>query len=237
MGKSTERMRNFWDGAASASAAFYVDTTVSYDNPDMDAFFATGHRIVAQALAPVVSAGHGLAVEIGSGLGRNCVALADHFDRVVGVDIAPEMVRQANELVVHDRVSFVLGNGADLVAVADASADFVLSFTVFQHIPDLDVIEAYVAEAGRVLRAGGVFAFQWNNQSSELRWRLRRSVLAALQKTGVRRDRYHRNAVAFLGTTVSVERVRGALAGAGLELRRVEGAGTLFCWAWAVKAS
>ena len=78
------RQRDFWDSAAKASAAFYVDTTVSYDNPDMDAFFATGKTIVDQALAPVAPAGRSLAVEIGSGLGRNCLALAERFDRGVG---------------------------------------------------------------------------------------------------------------------------------------------------------
>lgn len=227
--------RDFWDSAAKASAAFYVDTTVSYDNPDMDAFFATGHKIVDGALAPVTPARYGRAVEIGSGLGRNCLALADHFDHVVGIDISPEMIRQANGLVEHDRVTFVLGEGADLSAVVDGSVDFVLSFTVFQHIPDVAVIEAYIAEAGRVLRPGGVFAFQWNNQSSELAWRLRRAVLSTLQKLGLKKDRYHRNASQFLGTTVSVERVRVALKRAGLELRKHEGEGTLFCWAWAAK--
>ncbi len=228
-------MRDFWDSAASASAAFYVDTTVSYDNPDMDAFFATGEQIVAQALAPVAPARRALAVEIGAGLGRNCAALAAHFDQVVGIDIAPEMIRQASELVTDERVRFVLGEGVDLSVIADASADFVLSFTVFQHIPDRSVIEAYVAEAGRVLRPGGVFAFQWNNQSSELRWRIRRAALVTLQKTGLRRERYHRNAVAFLGTTVSVARIERALSAAGLDMVHNEGAGTLFCWAWATK--
>lgn len=231
------RQRDFWDSAAKASAAFYVDTTVSYDNPDMDAFFATGTTIVDQALAPVAPADHGLAVEIGSGLGRNCLALAAHFDRVVGVDIAPEMIRQANELVSDERVSFVLTEGAALPSVEDASADFVLTFTVFQHIPDIDVIEAYVTEAGRVLRPGGVFAFQWNNQSSEWSWKVRRGLKAALQKVGLRKDPYHRNAVNFLGSTVSVERMRAAATKAGLDIVKTDGEGSLFCWAWAVKAS
>ncbi|MDP1793568.1 MAG: class I SAM-dependent methyltransferase [Acidimicrobiales bacterium] len=231
------RQRDFWDSAAKASAAFYVDTTVSYDNPDMDAFFATGKTIVEQALAPVRPVGRGLAVEIGSGLGRNCLALADHFDRVIGVDIAPEMIRQANDLVDHERVSFVLTEGADLSTVADASADFVLTFTVFQHIPDIAVIEAYVAEAGRVLQPGGVFAFQWNNQSSEVSWKLRRVLKSTLQKVGLKKDPYHRNAVNFLGSTVSVERMSAALRVADLDLVKHEGAGTLFCWAWAVKSA
>lgn len=227
--------RDFWDAAAKASAAFYVDTTVSYDEPDMEAFFATGRRIVDQALA-VPPAGRRLAVEIGSGLGRNCVALADHFDSVVGVDIAPEMIRQASELVTHERVRFELCEGADLAGVASGSADFVLSFTVFQHIPDPEVIEAYIAEAARVLTPGGVLAFQWNNQCAEWRWRMTRTVRAGLQKLGVRKDPYRRNAVAFLGSTLSVRRAERALEACGLEPVRIDGTGSLFAWAWATKA-
>lgn len=229
------RQRDFWDSAARVSAAFYVDTTVSFENPDMDVFFATGKKIVDQALAPVAPAQHEVALEIGSGLGRNCLALAERFSMVIGVDIAPEMIRQAAALVPDPGVSFVLTEGAELTGVADTSVDFVLSFTVFQHIPDIDVIEAYVAEAGRVLRPGGVFAFQWNNQSSELSWKLRRALKATLQKLRLRRDPYHRNAVNFLGSTVSIERMRRALRDAGLVVHTTDGEGTLFCWAWAVK--
>jgi SAM-dependent methyltransferase len=230
-------MRNFWDNAAKRNAAWYVDTTVAYDNPDMSAFFATGHKIVTTALdgSPVAPVGRELAVEIGSGLGRNCVALADRFDRVVGVDIAPEMIRQSTELVDNPRVVFELCDGADLSAIETSTADFVLSFTVFQHIPEVGVIEAYIRETARILRPGGVAAFQWNNQASERRWRMRRAVLSTLQRTGLRREAHQRNAAQFLGTTVDLRRIEATLDAAGMDLKRTQGVGTLFCWAWAVK--
>jgi SAM-dependent methyltransferase len=230
-------MRDFWDSAAKTNAAWYVDTTVAYDAPDMAAFFADGRKIVGSALSgsPVAPPGQDLAVEIGSGLGRNCVALAEHFARVVGVDIAPEMIRQSGELVDNARVAFELCDGADLSAIATASADFVLSFTVFQHIPEVGVIEAYLRETGRILRPGGVAAFQWNNLMSQRRWRVRRWALSTLQRTGLRREAHRRNAVQFLGTTVGVSRIVATLEAAGMDVVRTEGEGTLFCWAWAVK--
>jgi SAM-dependent methyltransferase len=163
------------------------------------------------------------------------VALAEHFDHVVGVDIAPEMLRQSRELVDDARVVFELCEGADLSAVATGAADFVLSFTVFQHIPDVSVIDAYLAEAARVLRPGGVIAFQWNNQASQRRWRLRRALLSTLQRTGLRREVHRRNAPQFLGTTVDLARMQTTLERVGLELRKTDGVGTLFCWAWAVR--
>ena len=144
-------------------------------------------------------------------------------------------LRQSRELVTDPRVSFELCEGADLSMIATGSADFVMSFTVFQHIPEVGVIEAYLREAGRILRPGGVAAFQWNNQASEVRWRLRRVVLSTLQRTGLKRETHARNAPQFLGTTVDVARIRRVLDENGLELRKTDGEGTLFCWAWAVK--
>lgn len=237
MDRASEGMRRFWDDAAKKNAAWYVDTSISFEEPDMEAFFETGRTIVdnAYSQSPVAPSGHALAVEIGSGLGRNCRALADRFDEVIGVDISPEMVEQARVLVPDERVQFVVGQGADLSAVDTGSADFVMSFTVFQHIPEVSIIQAYLREGARVLRPGGVFAFQWNNQAPERRWRLRRALLSTLQRTGLRREAHDRNATQFLGTTVNLDRVRSTLAADGLEVLRIDGEGTLFCWAWAVK--
>lgn len=228
-------MRSYWDEGARKNAVWYVDTSLDYDEPDLDRFFETGKTIVAQALddAPAQPAGHGLAVEIGCGLGRICQALAPRFDRVVGVDISPEMLKQAREIVTDPKVEFVLGDGVSLGALETASADLVLSFTVFQHIPSVSVICDYLTEAGRVLKPGGVMVFQWNNEPGALYWRLRRSVLSVLQRTGLRREKYGRHAPEFLGSRVPLNQVEAALHKGGLQLKGVRGADTLFAWAWA----
>jgi SAM-dependent methyltransferase len=232
----TKGMREFWERAAQENAVWYVDTSVSYDKPDMDRFFATGETVVGIALdeSPSPPPGRDLAVEIGSGLGRICKALAPRFDRVVGVDISPEMVRRARTLVDEPNVSFEIGSGSSLQPVADASADLVVSFTVFQHIPKVSVIEGYLAEAGRVLKPGGLLSFQWNNTPGARRWAVKRSVLSALQKVGVRGSR-NRNAAEFLGSRVSLIRIQQNLEAAGLELLATREPDTLYTWAWARK--
>jgi SAM-dependent methyltransferase len=231
------RMRAYWDDRARVNAAWYVDTSIDFDTPDMQRFFETGDRIVEEAVteAPVQPGGRDLAVEIGSGLGRNCLALTREFAEVVGVDVSPEMVGRARELVPSDRVRFVVGNGCSLSSVADGSADFVLSFTVFQHIPDVSVIEGYLAEAGRVLRSGGVVAFQWNNLPGAWLWPARRRVLSLLQSTGLRPERHGRHAPEFLGSRVTRRRITRALDSAGLDVAGIKGGGTLFAWACARK--
>lgn len=228
-------MRSYWDESARRNAVWYVDTSLDYDEPDLERFFETGRVIVSQALedAPATPSGNGLAVEIGCGLGRICQALADRFDKVVGVDISPEMLKRAREVVQKPNVEFVQGDGLTLDVLESASADLVLSFTVFQHIPSIDVICRYLTEAGRVLKPGGVFVFQWNNESGSLRWQLRRGVLSTLQRTGLRRERHDRHAAEFLGSRVPLSRIEPALEAGGLRLKEVRGGGTLFAWAWA----
>lgn len=228
-------MRRYWNDRAVENAAWYVDTSLDFGAPDMERFMETGRVVVGQAFvdAPVKPSSTVRAVDIGCGLGRLCAVLAEHFDEVVGIDIAPEMVRKASELVQRPNVSFLVGDGASLAPIEDASVDFVLSFTVFQHIPEPAVIASYLAEAGRVLRPGGVVSFQWNNEPGAGRWRVKRWVLDILQRTGVRPEQRGRNAAEFLGSKIPLDRIRAMLADAGLELEAVDGEGTLFAWAWA----
>lgn len=236
-GNARDSMRTYWDEAARTNAAWYVDTSLSFDHPDLDRFFETGRTIVTTAVdeAPVAPPGRQLAVEIGSGLGRICRALSERFDRVVGLDISQEMVRRARELVSEPRITFEVSSGSDLQPVPDAAADLVLTFTVFQHIPDVGLIEGYIHETGRVLKSGGVFVFQWNNTPGARRWALKRRVLGFLQRTGLRPERYRRNAPEFLGSRVPLDRIRRALSAGGMELRDAKGLDTLYAWAWAVK--
>src|SRR4051812_42934316 len=99
--RRTQRMRDYWERAAQRNAMWYVDTSLDFDHPDMERFLATGEQVVSDALddAPVQPERFEHAVEIGSGLGRICRALAVRFGRVTGVDISTEMVRRARELV------------------------------------------------------------------------------------------------------------------------------------------
>jgi SAM-dependent methyltransferase len=235
--RTEQGMRNFWDEAARTNAVWYVDTSLDFNHPDMESFFSTGRTIVSEALdgSPMTPPGRSVALEIGSGLGRVCLALADRFDRVVGVDISPEMVQRASELVPDPRVSFRVGDGASLQGIDDASVDLVLSFTVFQHIPRIDVIERYLEEAGRVLRPGGLLVFQWNNGGASAWWAARRAVLAGLQKTGLKAERHLRNAPEFLGSRVPLDRIKSAVARGGMDLKQTKGLGSLFAWAWAVR--
>jgi SAM-dependent methyltransferase len=231
-----EGMRDYWDDRAEQDAAWYVDTSIDYEQRDMDRFWSTGRIMLAEALNRSVPAptARGQAVEIGCGLGRVCGALSEHFDRVIGLDISARMVGQARDLVRNDRIEFVVGDGVSWQPIPAASTDLVLSFTVFQHIPSVAVIESYLAEAARILRPGGVMVFQWSSQPGAWWWPARRWVLANLQRAGWG-DPFGGSALELSGSRIPVNRMRRALADNGLELEAVRAEGTLFTWAWARK--
>lgn len=239
MARDVAKMREYWEERARKNPAFYVDTSLDYDNPDMERFLETGRRVVAISLdePPAMQpSGHGLAVEIGCGMGRICLALSERFRQVIGYDISTEMLARARELVTADNVEFRLTEGSSLPSLPDGSVDLVISFTVFQHIPSVEVIRSYVAEAGRVLGPGGVFVAQWNGTPGALRWRARRVVKSLQQRLG-RGDRYGRDAPQFLGSRVPVEQMRSMMRVAGLDLVATSGDGTLFTFGWARKVA
>lgn len=97
-------------------------------------------------------------LEIGPGGGKWTVRMAPRVRTLTAFDVAQGMLDRTRERVTRegiDNVSYVLGNGRDMSAVASASVDLVFSFDVFVHIALEDTV-AYVAEIARVLRDGGV---------------------------------------------------------------------------------
>jgi SAM-dependent methyltransferase len=231
-------MRAYWDARAQENAVWYVDTTMDPDAPDMERFFATGPAVVRSLLheAPVQPTGRGRAVEIGSGLGRICLALADDFDEVVGVDISETMVAKARSLVDRPGVRFEVVTGADLSPIEDASADLVTTFTVFQHMPKASLINAYLHEAARVLRPGGVLAAQWNNLphprwgKARGRWERTRHRIGGPLRLDAR------VAPEFVGLRVPLADMEAMVRSSGLTVEGSAQVDTLFAWIWATKA-
>lgn len=131
---------------------------------DIDTFFATGRKDVAEVLDTLAKAGvslsGGRALDFGCGVGRLTQALAHEFREAVGVDIASSMIERAREFLgPHLRCTFLLNTTDDLEQLSDGTFDFVYSHIVFQHMEPRFALK-YVTEFGRLLRPGGVAVFQ-----------------------------------------------------------------------------
>jgi ubiquinone/menaquinone biosynthesis C-methylase UbiE len=93
-------------------------------------------------------------IDLGSGTGRFTPALAEAFGgRVYGVEPAVAMRRTAEIGAAHPRVTYLDGE-AGRIPLPDASADMVLMFLSFHHVPDQ---AAAAREIARVLKPGGRF--------------------------------------------------------------------------------
>ena len=110
----------------------------------------------------------GLAVDIGCGYGRSVAWLKDRFTRVIGVDISPFIIGRARDAFQGmTNVEFYVSEADSLpLDVPDRQVAFLYAFTVFQHIPR-EYTRAYVQQARRKLRPGGVFVFNLLSDMNE----------------------------------------------------------------------
>jgi SAM-dependent methyltransferase len=97
-----------------------------------------------------VSPARTLAVDVGTGSGQAAVALANHFDQVIGIEPSAGQLQNAE---VHPRVVYRQAP-AEALAVDDAAADLVLAAQAFHWF----VAARFFAEAARVLRPRGILA-------------------------------------------------------------------------------
>jgi SAM-dependent methyltransferase len=222
-------MRRFWDERAREDPWFFVDNRLEYGRADEERFWRAGEEAV-EILVGGLGAEIGPAdrvVEIGCGIGRITRALAARAREVAALDVSEEMLARARQHNGHlANVRWLHGDGESLTGIADASADACVSAFVFQHLPDPGLALGYVREIGRVLRPGGFAALQLSNDPGAHTHRLgARARLRALARRGPR-GQGHR---AWLGSAVGLDDLEAAAGTAGLEVERVEGAGTLFC--------
>lgn len=100
----------------------------------------------------------------GCGIGRVAMALAGDARGVLGLDVSAGMVEQARRRAAGlDNVRFAVGSGRDLAGVEDDSIDVALAVDSFPYVIRAGLLEEHLAEAARVIRAGGtLLVFNWS---------------------------------------------------------------------------
>lgn len=148
-----EQERQYWDEAAHSDNLrneFICDKNVA-DDPCVE--------VIADAIVGALGSPTPQVVEIGCGIGRLTTPLAERFPHATfhGYDISFSILGHAPAA---PNVFYEVNDGRNLPIPQGFEVDAVYSMLVFQHI-DADGIESYIKEAGRVLRLGGVFVFQF----------------------------------------------------------------------------
>ena len=168
--------------------AILTEQDKRFGNWGMEEFFSRGRSEVASLMQTASQLGlpHGResALDFGCGVGRLTRALSEYFPSCCGVDISISMIDRARELT--PSCKFHVNERPDLGLFADQSFDLVYTSRVLQHLPSVSLIAGYIAELIRVLRPGGLFAFQLP-QRIPLRNQIqpRRRAYAFLRKLGV----------------------------------------------------
>lgn len=180
---------------------------------DDEAYFAQGAEQLREIIVFVGAPTGGRVLEIGCGDGRMTRTLAQMYDSVIALDVAPSVLDACRaNLEGRANVEFVLGSAEALARYPDESVDFVLSATVLQHIPDCSTVLAYIAEAGRLLRPGGTAGLQLRDPSLGTRLR---DVAVDLIRLPTRLPSFQRH---WRGCRLGESEARGRLEGSGLSV-------------------
>jgi predicted TPR repeat methyltransferase len=184
----------------------YVRTLFDQYAPRFDrALGDLGYRAPALLRDAVVAEANGrrfgTMLDLGCGTGLAGAAFRPHVDRLVGVDLSSKMIEEARGKAIYDALT--VGDIAQFLSrqhAAGSSADLIIAADVFAYIGDVGAVCAAVA---RVLAPGGLFGFTVETHAGE------GAIVGAKMR--------YQHASEF---------VRGAVADAGMTIRRLDAAAT-----------
>jgi SAM-dependent methyltransferase len=160
--RDLRRARSTWERLGREDPMWAVLTRP--EGWDEEEFFSTGADEIGAVMRYAETLGFPKqrrgALDFGCGLGRLTRALADHFDQVVGVDVAESMVEGARQL--NGGVAgctFRHNPTADLGAFDSAHFDLVYSNITLQHMSPT-LAAGYIREFLRVVAPEGLVLFQ-----------------------------------------------------------------------------
>jgi len=156
-------LQSNWDALAKINPMWAVLT--NSERWQVEEFFETGVMEIDALMQYIekslqFSFEKGKVLDFGCGVGRLSQALAEYFDEVYGVDIAPSMVELAREYNKYgDKCKYYLNSADNLNIFPDNTFDFIYSNITLQHI-EPRYTRNYIKEFLRILVPGGLLVFQ-----------------------------------------------------------------------------
>jgi len=157
--------RKHWDdlGRLDPFHAILSKPGTRFGRWDLDEFFATGQREIAELMESAARIGipkrRNRALDFGCGMGRLTLPLGEYFEECIGVDISDSMIRQAQELCKSARCHFLL-NDRPTLPFPNEDFDLIYTSIVLQHVPQKALIRGYISEFVRTLRKDGLLVMQ-----------------------------------------------------------------------------
>lgn len=130
-----------------------------------DEFFLTGKRSINHLVRSLqkqlnIPFSNRRVLDFGCGVGRCTFALADHFEQVVGIDIAQSMIELADGYnTKKEQISFYQSADPALALFEDQSFSFIYSSITLQHI-NPKFSKKYLESFIRILEPEGLLFFQ-----------------------------------------------------------------------------
>jgi len=161
-----KQLKKRWDSFGKTDPLWAINTWPHKKGKQwqLDEFLRTGEADIAWVMNNIRSLGINLrgsrALDFGCGVGRLTQALANHFEEVCGVDVAPSMIRLAKKYNPHgEKCKFYVNDRADLRLFDDATSEFIYTILTLQH-KEPQYAKAYLKEFLRLLVPQGILVFQ-----------------------------------------------------------------------------
>lgn len=179
----------WWNKSLDEVGLVGMDKLVSADD-SWAALLKTGEEDVARALSVTkMRVGHARTLlEIGCGVGRMSAALATRFGRVIGVDVAPTLIAEAQRHNPCENVSFEVCDGVHLRPSTASGCDSAFSYEVLYYL-NRQQLTTYFIDMFVLLRSGGEFVFHLNMEPIRLTTRLSFLFRRALYACGIKQWR------------------------------------------------
>lgn len=147
-------------------------------------------------------------LDIGVGVGRMAENLASDFKQVYGIDISLLMLETARKRLVGLNNIILSETEGNVIPYTDNQFDFIFSYLVFKHFPNLRLIEEYFREIKRTLRHGGLAKLQLRIGPAPHSWQW------------------------FYGVSLTPKAVKALAEGAGLTVIKIEEENEKSLWVW-----
>jgi SAM-dependent methyltransferase len=142
-------IKNYFDGKSLEKSKLTIRPAEAWEDIEKDCKVWINEIRIPQGVRTVL--------EIGCGIGRLLKPLSEQYS-CFGIDASTNMIKYSEQ---YTPKSFtILCDGTGIIPFHSDMFDFIFSVIVFQHIPDINVVKKFIAEAYRVLKPNGTFRFQ-----------------------------------------------------------------------------